>query len=168
MFRSLMMALALSLVAPAFVPQAEAASEKKLEQMKSDLDFQKDRLKAVEKALDKVTKDLEKGNNADANALHRDELIDVYRDELASLRDRGIETKETDLPEHPQHEETHDQTNLTDEERAKLLVLRELMVELKNTKPADKPKPYQNKLGEFVKILEDRVQRKEKKYDKEK
>ena len=56
----------------------------------------------IEKLANSVIKDLEKDKKDDADETHK-ELKKFYKDELAGLRAKGIETVDEDIPETPLH-----------------------------------------------------------------
>ena len=167
MIRSLLLAVAVAVAAPVFVAStstsAFAISEKKLEAMKEDADYHKDRFKEIEKLANSVIKDLEKDKKDDADETHK-ELKKFYKDELAGLRAKGIETVDEDIPETPLHVDNEPE----EIPREKLEELRDLCVDLKNQKPSEKPKPYQTRLEEYLKTLQERYERKESRYEEEK
>lgn len=169
MVRTLVFALALCVAAPSVVlvatsTSAFAAGEKKLENMKEDVDYHKDRHKAVEKLFDGLTKSVEKEKLDDADEAHK-ELKEYYKDELASLRAKGVETVEDDeVPADPSRVDKEPEEIPVE----KLEELRDIVVALKTLKPSEKPKPYLTKLGEYVKTLQERYERKEKRYEAEK
>ena len=168
MVRSLLFTVALSFAAPVFMAAtatpAFALSEKKLEAMKEDVDYHKDRYKEIEKIASGVIKDLEKDKADDADEAHK-VLKAFYKDELAGLRAKGIETVDDgDIPADP----TRVDNEPEEIPKEKLEELRDLCVDLKGMTPSEKPKPYTSKLEAYVATLLERYERKEKRYDEEK
>jgi len=158
------LALALALTVPVVAQAEPPKTDQALDLQKAEVDFAKDKHKAVDKLAQQWHKDSEKGN---PTAETEKELKVYYKEELAWLRDVGIPTVEDEpLPDHPQHPDKTPPEPV--EDREKLIELRDLMVELKNMSGKEKPKPYGNKLDEFVKILLDRYERKDKAYEKAK
>lgn len=157
--RSMLWSLAAALIALSVTSPAAAASKDDLKKAKEEVKYHQGRAKDFAKLAKKWQKADEKGK--DTQEIHA-ELKELYKDELASLREKGIETVEGDLPSHPQHPELI----LPDtEDRAKLEALRDLLVALKTTKDGDDAKKYGKNLDEVVAILEERADRKAEKYD---
>jgi hypothetical protein len=127
------------------------------------VDYHKDRHKAVEKLADQLSKELEKEKETTETA---QALKTYYKEELERLREKGVPTVDDEaLPVHPQHADEY--AAIPEEERAKLIALRDLVVELKGMDLGERPKPYQAKLAEFVTVLKDRYDRKQKSLDEE-
>ena len=161
MLRTLLMGLAL-LSAPALVaPPAFAATPEELDRLKSEADVAGDKAKAVEKLADDFDKNLEKGkDNAETKKAIREYLLE----ELANLRKLGIPTN----PEEPEDDVAEPEEEIPAEEREKLVALRDLCVKLKTHKLGEKDKPFAKDLRAYIQVLNDRAERKEARYEKEK
>jgi hypothetical protein len=156
--RSIIWSLIASLALVSVATPAAAASKDDLKKAKEEVKYHQGRAKDFAKLAKKWQKADEKGK--DTQEIHA-ELKELYKDELASLREKGIETVEGDLPSHPQHPELI----LPDtEDRAKLEALRDLLVALKTTKDGDDTKKYSKNLDEASTILTERADRKAEKY----
>ncbi len=140
--------------------EAAAPTEEAAELEKDTVDYHKDRYKAVEKLAGQLAKEIDKEKDTKDTI---QELKAYYKEELARLREKGVPTVEDDTPVHPQHADYYE--SLPEEDRTKLVALRDMMVELKGMDVSERPKPYQNKLAEYVTILKDRYERKQKSLD---
>lgn len=143
MLRNLVALALLALATPVVTAPAEAAVTK--EQVKET----KTTAKKVEKLAKKWHKNSAKGK--DNSAVHA-ALVPYYKAELASLREKGIPTK--DKPVHPSAEppETPD--------APKLVELRDILVELKDGDIGDKK--YGKLLDQYVQRLWERYERQSK------
>ncbi len=161
MLRTLLMGLAL-LSAPALLaPPAFAATPEELDRLKSEADLAGDRHKAIEKLADDFDKNLEKEkDNGETTKAIREYLLE----ELAKLRKMGIPTN----PCEPEDDVEKPEKEMSEEEQAKLVELRDLCVKLKTHKAGEKDKPFSKDLRTYLGILSDRAERKSKRYDKEK
>lgn len=140
MLRNLVALVLLALATPVVTAPAQAAVTK--EQVKET----KTTAKKVEKLAKKWHKNSAKGK--DNSSVHA-ALVPYYKAELASLREKGIPTK--DKPVHPSAEpEKPDQP--------KLVELRDLLVELKDGQIGDK---------KYGKLLDQYVQRLWERYDRQ-
>lgn len=163
--RSILFLMLTALVTAPAIPSALAAppTKEEVNLMKDTVDYHKDRYKAVEKLADQLAKELEKEKETTETL---QSLKTYYKEELERLREKGIPTVDDEpLPVHPQHADEYEP--IPEDERAKLIALRDLVVELKGMDPAERPKPYQAKLAEFVTTLKDRYDRKQKSLDEE-
>ena len=160
--RTLILALALATATPTLIGTAIAAPEAGAQAPdKDEVKYHEDRLNDVQKLSEKLTKEIEKEKDTAETVK---ELKAHYLAELAALRAQGVETKvEEPLPKHPQHLDAYPETPA--DQREKLLALRDLVVELRGLSANEKPKVYQKKLAEYVQVLSDRYERKQKRYD---
>lgn len=160
--RTIILSLALLVAVPTMSTTAYAAPESGAQApTKDEVKYHEDRLSDVQKLSEKLAKEIEKEKDT-ADTVK--ELRAHYLAELSALRAQGIETKvEEPLPKHPQHLDAYPETPA--DQREKLLALRDLVVELKGMSATEKPKVYQKKLGEYVQILTDRYERKQKRHD---
>ena len=156
------MLLLAGLMAMTGVPSAAVAApaEEAAELTKDTVDYHKDRYKEVEKLAGQLAKEIDKEKDTQETVQG---LKAAYKEELARLREKGVPTVEDDTPMHPQHAAYYE--GLPEEDRTKLVALRDLMVELKGMDVAERPKPYQSKLAEYVATLKDRYERKQKSLD---
>jgi hypothetical protein len=160
--RQFLLAIALAVATPTLITHAHASAEKGAKAPdKDEVKYHQDRFNDVQKLSEKLAKEIEKEKDTSDTA---NALKPHYLDELSALRAQGVETKvEEPLPKHPQHLDNY--TEAPAEDREKLVALRDLVVELKGMSPDDKPKVYQKKLGEYIQVLSDRYERKQKRYD---
>jgi hypothetical protein len=155
--RTLFIALGLTISGTALAAPLDA----KLEAWKAEAKSAKDAHKDVSKLVKKWHKAADK--DKDTAELDK-ELHFFVKQDLAWLRDHGVPTKEpVELPKHPLHA-TAEETPLDQDETPKMEHLRDLLVEIKDAPPG-KDKAVGKKLDEYVSILEDRYERKQKKYD---
>ena len=161
MLRTLLMALAL-LSAPALVaPPAFAATPEELDRLKSEADVAGDKAKALTKLADDFDKNMEKEkDNAETKKAIREYLLE----ELANLRKLGIPTN----PEEPEDDVAEPEEEIPADEREKLVALRDLCVKMKTHKLGEKDKPFAKDLRTYIVTLNERAERKQNRYDKEK
>ena len=163
--RSMLLLVMCGLAMPQAIEPAFAAppTKEEINLIKDTVDYHKDRYQAVEKLAGQLAKEIEKEKDTTET---NQALRAYYKEELERLREKGIPTVDDEpLPQHPQHADAYEE--IPEEERAKLIALRDLVVELKGMDPTERPKPYQGKLAEFVATLKDRYERKEKSLDEE-
>jgi len=155
------MALAL-LSAPALVaPPAFAATPEELDRLKSEADVAGDKAKALTKLADDFDKNMEKEkDNAETKKAIREYLLE----ELANLRKLGIPTN----PEEPEDDVAEPEEEIPADEREKLVALRDLCVKMKTHKLGEKDKPFAKDLRTYIVTLNERAERKQNRYDKEK
>jgi hypothetical protein len=161
MLRTLLMGMAL-LSAPALIaPPAFAATPEELDRLKSEADVAADKAKAVEKLADDFDKNVEKEkDNTETKKVIREYLLE----ELANLRKLGIATN----PEEPEEDVVEPEEEIPADEREKLVALRDLCVKMKTHKLGEKDKPFAKDLRTYIVTLDERAERKQTRYDKEK
>ena len=161
MMRTILMGLALLSAPTLIAPPAFAATPEELDRLKSEADVAGDKHKAIEKLADDFDKNLEKEkDNVEVNKAVREYVTE----ELAKLRKLGIPTN----PDEPEDDVEEPEEEISDEDRAKLVALRDLCVSLKNHKVGEKDKVFSKELHAYLKVLAERAERKQKQYDKEK
>lgn len=153
--RSLFVLVGLTLANTAWAEPSEA----KLDAWKEEANSAKD----IHKDVSKLVKKWHKATDKDKDTAELDKEINFFvKQDLAWLRDHGIPTKEpVELPKHPLHGQA-EETPLDEDEKPKMEHLRDLLVELKDD---GKDKAIGKKLDEYVSILGDRYERKQKRYD---
>jgi hypothetical protein len=161
MLRTLLMGMAL-LSAPALVaPPAFAATPEELDRLKSEADVAADKAKAMTKLADDFDKNVEKEkDNTETKKAIREYLLE----ELANLRKLGIPTN----PEEPEEDVAEPEEEIPADEREKLVALRDLCVKMKTHKLGEKDKPFAKDLRTYIVTLDERAERKQTRYDKEK
>ena len=139
---------------------AYAAPEWRASATKDEVKYHEDRLSDVQKLSEKLAKEIEKEKDtADTvKELRAHYLMSCPRSERRASRPKSKSP--------PSTRNTLTPTPRPPPISGKLLALRDLVVELKGmSAPA---KVYQEKLGEYVQILTDRYERKQKRHDNKK
>lgn len=166
MLRKVILALSLALATPTFfaAPAYAGYTKEELKLEKDEAKYNKAVAKSVAKLVKKWHKEAEKG---DPTKEIEKELKDYFQNELADLRDKGVDMKGEDPkpasrdPRYPGKAAPAD-----DDEKKKLEELRDQVIALKGGDLKDKAMGKQ--LDDYVKTLEKRAERSLERYKKHK